>query len=63
MLAWEESVMDGFRLASLLLAIAAVLMVEIWGLVKIWRVLRKLAATERHPPDAHLSTEIQGPQR
>ncbi len=63
MLAWEEWVMDGFRLASLLLAIAAVLMVKIWGLVKIWRILRKLAATERNPTEAHLSTEIQGPQR
>ena len=62
MLAWEESAMGGFRIASLLLAIAAVLMVEIWGLVKMWRVLRKLAATEKNPTDARLSTEIQGPQ-
>jgi len=51
MRSWEEVVFGYFRLATLVLAIGAVLLVEMWGLVKIWRLLRKIARSSDHTPD------------
>jgi hypothetical protein len=61
MRSWEQAVFEGFRLATFLVAIAAVFLIEVWGLVKIWRILRKVAAFDG--PAATISRDNEGTGR
>jgi hypothetical protein len=49
----KELILEGASVATLLMACAAVLLIEFWGIKKIWKIVMKShARNHKNPPTA-----------
>lgn len=57
----KELILEGASLATLLMACAAVLLIEFWGIKKIWKIVMKSHARIHKPPSAAAASPNPSP--